>query len=143
MSDNFFDGQIPSYRSSYLTKSVKIDPDNNSIIINDTITNKILNINAQQLSNNSGQSLLFSDIYLTVKKTPSITYPPTNSNTLNIKNSIVLTDRTITNTLSNISWTLSNCSLSVYLELINNNNSTLTTITTSGSSFFDSVNKTF
>ena len=38
---------------------------------------------------------------------------------------------------------LSNCSLSVYLELINNNNSTLTTITTSGSSFFDSVQKTF
>ena len=143
MSDYFFDGQIPSYRSSDLTKSVKIDPDNNSIIINDTTTNKILNINAQQLSNNSGQSLLFSDIYLTVNKTPSITYPPTNSNTLNINNSIVLTDRTITNTLSNISWTLSNCSLSVYLELINNNNSTLTTITTSGSSFFDSVQKTF
>ena len=38
---------------------------------------------------------------------------------------------------------LSNCSLSVYLELINNNNSSLTTITTSGSSFFDSVQKTF
>ena len=38
---------------------------------------------------------------------------------------------------------LSNCSLSVYLELINNNNSTLTTITTSGSSFFDSVQKNF
>jgi len=37
----------------------------------------------------------------------------------------------------------SNCALSVYLELINNNNSTLTTITTSGSSFFDSVQKTF
>ena len=47
MSDYFFDGQIPSYRSSDLTKSVKIDPDNNSIIINDTITNKILNINSQ------------------------------------------------------------------------------------------------
>ena len=37
----------------------------------------------------------------------------------------------------------SNCSLSVYLELINNNFSTLTTITTTGSSFFDSVQKTF
>ena len=37
----------------------------------------------------------------------------------------------------------SNCSLSVYLELINNNNSTLTTITSSGSTFFDSVQKTF
>ena len=34
MSDYFFDGQIPSYRSSDLTKSDKIDPDNNSIIIN-------------------------------------------------------------------------------------------------------------
>jgi len=105
MSDYFFDGQIPSYRSSDLTKSVKIDPDNNSIIINDTITNKILNINAQQLSNNSGQSLLFSDIYLTVNKTPSITYPPTNSNTLNINNSIVLTNGTTTNTLNQSDWT--------------------------------------
>ena len=105
MSDYFFDGQIPSYRSSDLTKSVKIDPDNNSIIINDTTTNKILNINAQQLSNNSGQSLLFSDIYLTVNKTPSITYPPTNSNTLNINNSIVLTDGITTNTIDQSDWT--------------------------------------
>ena len=105
MSDYFFDGQIPSYRSSDLTKSVKIDPDNNSIIINDTITNKILNINAQQLSNNSGKSFLFSDIYLTVNKTPSITYPPTNSNTLNINNSIVLTNGTTTNTLNQSDWT--------------------------------------
>ena len=69
MSDYFFDGQIPSYRSSDLTKSVTIDPDSNSIIINDTISGKILNINSQQLSNNSGQSLLFSDIYLSVNKT--------------------------------------------------------------------------
>ena len=37
----------------------------------------------------------------------------------------------------------SNCSLSVYLELINNCNSTQTTISTSGSSFFDSVQKDF
>ena len=69
MSDYFFDGQIPSYRSSDLTKSVKIDPDSNSIIINDSVSGKILNINSQQLSNNSGQSLLFSDIYLSVNKT--------------------------------------------------------------------------
>ena len=104
MSDYFLDGQIPSYRSSDLTKSVKIDPDSNSIIINDTTSGKILNINSQQLSNNSGQSLLFSDIYATVNKTTAITYPPTNANTLNINNSIVLTDGTITNTLSNVSW---------------------------------------
>ena len=104
MSDYFLDGQIPSYRSSDLTKSVKIDPDSNSIIINDTTSGKILNINSQQLSNNSGQSLLFSDIYTTVNKTPAITYPPSNANTLNINNSIVLTDGTITNTLSNVSW---------------------------------------
>ena len=49
MSDYFFDGQIPSYRSSDLTKPVTIDPDSNSIIINDTISGKILNINSQQL----------------------------------------------------------------------------------------------
>ena len=49
MSDYFLDGQIPSYRSSDLTKSVKIDPDSNSIIINDTTSNKTLNINSQQL----------------------------------------------------------------------------------------------
>ena len=104
MSDYFLDGQIPSYRSSDLTKSVKIDPDSNSIIINDTTSNKTLNINSQQLSNGI-QTLLFSDIYTTVNKTPAITYPPSNTNTLNINNSIVLTDGTITNTLSNVSWT--------------------------------------
>jgi hypothetical protein len=35
------------------------------------------------------------------------------------------------------------CTLSVYLELINNCNSTQTTISTSGSGFFDTVQKTF
>ena len=105
MSDYFFDGQIPSYRSSDLTKSVKIDPDNNSIVINDTISGKILNINSQQLSNNSGQSLLFSDIYTTVNKTPSITFPPTDINTLNINNTISLTDGITTNTLNQSDWT--------------------------------------
>ena len=103
MSDYFLDGQIPSYRSSDLTKSVKIDPDSNSIIINDTTSNKTLNINSQQLSNGT-QTLIFSDIYTTVNKTPAITYPPSNANTLNINNSIVLTNGTITNTLSNVSW---------------------------------------
>ena len=106
MSDYFLDGQIPSYRSSDLTKTVKINPDNNQITITDTISNKVLNISSQQLSNNSGQSLLFSDIYTTVNKTTAITYPPTNANTLNINNSIVLTDGTITNTLSNVSWSV-------------------------------------
>ena len=105
MSDYFFDGQVPNYRSSDLTKSVKIDPDNNSIVINDTTSGKILNINSQQLSNNSGQSLLFSDIYTTVNKTPSITYPPTNNNTLNINNTITLTNGTTTNTLNQSDWT--------------------------------------
>ena len=104
MSDYYLDGQIPSYRSSDLTKTVKIDPESNQITITDTITNKVLNINSQQLSNNSGQSLLFSDIYATVNKTTAITYPPTNANTLNVNNSIVLTNGTITNTLSNVSW---------------------------------------
>jgi hypothetical protein len=103
MSDYFLDGQIPSFRSADLTKSVKIDPDSNSIIINDTTSNKTLNINSQQLSNGT-ETLLFSDIYATVNKTTAITYPPTNANTLNINNSIVLTNGTITNTLSNVSW---------------------------------------
>ena len=48
MSDYFLDEQIPSYRSSDLTKSVKIDPDSNSIIINDTTSGKILNINSHR-----------------------------------------------------------------------------------------------
>lgn len=36
---------------------------------------------------------------------PSITYPPTNSNTLNINNTISLTDGTTTNTLNQSDWT--------------------------------------
>ena len=83
MSDYYLDGQIPSYRSSDLTKSIKIDPDNNLITISDTTANKTLNIDSQQLSNGI-QTLLFTDIYTTVNKTPAITYPPTNANTLNI-----------------------------------------------------------
>ena len=105
MSDYYLDGQIPSYRSSDLTKTVKIDPDNNQITITDTISNKVLNISSQQLSNNSGQSLLFSDIYATVNKTTAITFPPTNANTLNINNSIVLTDGILTNKLDHSDWT--------------------------------------
>jgi len=103
MADYFYDNIKPNY--TFGTKNIKIDPDNNQITISDTSINKILNINSQQLSNNSGQSLLFSDIYLTVNKTPSITYPPTNSNTLNINNSIVLTNGTTTNTLNQSDWT--------------------------------------
>ena len=36
---------------------------------------------------------------------PAITYPPTNSNTLNINNTISLTDGTTTNTLNQSDWT--------------------------------------
>ena len=57
MSDYCFDGQMPNFRSSDGLKNVKIDPDNNQITITDISNNKILNINSQQLSNNSGQSL--------------------------------------------------------------------------------------
>ena len=103
MADYFFTGQIPNY--TYDTKNIKIDPETNSIIISDSSINKVLNINSQQLSNNTGQSLLFSDIYTTVNKTPSITYPPTNSTTLNVNNTITLTDGVTTNTLNQSDWT--------------------------------------
>ena len=98
MSDYFFDGQMPNYRSSDGLKNVKIDPDNNQITITDISNNKILNINSQQLSNNSGQSLLFADIYTTVNKAGAITYPSTNITTLNVNNTITLTNGTTTNT---------------------------------------------
>jgi len=103
MADYFFTGQIPNY--TFDTKNIKIDPETNSIIISDSSINKVLNINSQQLSNNTGQSLLFSDIYTTVNKTPSITYPPTNSTTLNVNNTITLTDGITTNTLNQSDWT--------------------------------------
>ena len=95
MSDYFFDGQIPNYTLG--TKNIKIDPINNQIVISDSSIPKTLTINSQQLSNGT-QSLIFTDIYTTVNKTPSITYPPTNSSTLNVNNQIVITDGTTTNT---------------------------------------------
>jgi hypothetical protein len=54
---------------------------------------------------NGVQSLLFSDLYTTVNKTPAITYPPTNSTTLNVNNTIRLSDGITTNTLDNSDWT--------------------------------------
>lgn len=105
MSNYFYDGQIPNYRSDDLTKSITIQPDTNTIQIMDTITNKILNINSVQLSNNSNQNLLFTDIYTTVNKLPAITYPSTNSTTLNVNNTISLSDGITTNTLNQSDWT--------------------------------------
>lgn len=105
MSNYFYDGQIPNYRSDDLTKSITIQPETNTIQITDTTTNKILNINSVQLSNNSNQSLLFTDIYTTVNKLPSITYPSTNSTTLNVNNTISLSDGITTNTLNQSDWT--------------------------------------
>jgi hypothetical protein len=103
MSDYFYDGIMPNYTIG--TKNIKIDPTNNTLTISDSSINKVLNINSQQLSNNSGQSLLFSDIYTTVNKTPAITYPSTNSTTLNVNNTITLTNGTTTNTLNQSDWT--------------------------------------
>ena len=103
MSDYFYDGIMPNYTIG--TKNIKIDPTNNTLTISDSSINKVLNINSQQLSNNSGQSLLFSDIYTTVNKTTALTYPPTNSTTLNVNNTITLTNGTTTNTLNQSDWT--------------------------------------
>jgi len=103
MSDYFYDGIMPNYTIG--TKNIKIDPTNNTLTISDSSINKVLNINSQQLSNNSGQSLLFSDIYTTVNKTLAITYPSTNSTTLNVNNTITLTNGTTTNTLNQSDWT--------------------------------------
>ena len=54
---------------------------------------------------NGVQSLLFSDLYTTVNKTPAITYPPTNSTTINVNNTISLTNGVTTNTLNQSDWT--------------------------------------
>jgi len=59
MSDYFFDGQVPNYRSADSTKSIKIDPVNNQIVINDSTIPKTLTINSQQFSNGTN-NLLFS-----------------------------------------------------------------------------------
>lgn len=54
---------------------------------------------------NGVQSLLFSDIYTTLNKTLAITYPSTNSTTLNVNNTISLSDGVITNTINQSDWT--------------------------------------
>ena len=103
MANYYYDNIKPNY--TFGTKNITIDPDNNQITLSDTSINKVLNINSQQLSNNSGQSLLFADIYTTVNKTPAITYPPTNSTTINVNNTISLTNGVTTNTLNQSDWT--------------------------------------
>ena len=103
MADYYYDSIKPNYR--FGTKNITIDPDNNQITLSDTSINKVLNINSQQLSNNSGQSLLFSDIYTTVNKTTALTYPPTNSTTINVNNTISLSNGVTTNTLNQSDWT--------------------------------------
>lgn len=121
MANYYYDNIKPNYR--FGTKNITIDPDNNQITLSDTSINKVLNINSQQLSNNSGQSLLFSDIYTTVNKTPAITYPPTNSTTVNVNNTISLTNGVTTNTLNQSDWTgtiktlLSTQNLTHYLNM--------------------------
>ena len=92
MANYYFDGQIPNYRSDDLTKSITIIPQSNILQISDTSINKVLNINSQQLSNNSGQSLLFSDIYTTVAKTDAIVYPAVNPTTLTVRDKIIIND---------------------------------------------------
>ena len=103
MAEYFYNGIKPNY--SFGTKNIKLDPDNNQITISDSSINKTININSEKFSNNSGEELLFTDIWLTVNKTPSITYPPTNIKTLNVNNTISLTNGVTTNTLDQSDWT--------------------------------------
>lgn len=90
MSDYYYDNIKPNYRLG--TKNIIIDPDNNQLTLSDTSINKVLNINSEQLSNNSGQSLLFSDIYTTVNACNAAVYPPTNSTTLTVVDKIEILD---------------------------------------------------
>jgi hypothetical protein len=90
MASSLVEGVSQLYRSADTTKTVTIDPDLNSLVLSDTVTNKVLTINSQQLSNNSGQSLLFADIYTSVNKIPAINYPSDNATTLNITDTVII-----------------------------------------------------
>jgi hypothetical protein len=103
MADYFYNGIKPNYTVG--TKNIILDPELNQITMIDTSINKVLNMNSERFSNNSGQSLLFSDIYTTVNKTTALTYPPTNSTTVNVNNTISLSNGVTTNTLNQSDWT--------------------------------------
>ena len=84
------EGAYQMYRNNSGTQSISIDPDLNSLVLSDMVSNKVLTINSQQLSNNSGQSLLFADIYTSVNKITAINYPSDNATTLNITDTVIL-----------------------------------------------------
>lgn len=71
MSEYYYDGIAPVYRSQNQIKSVKINPELNEISFIDLSLNTVLKLDSQQFSNNSGQSLQFVDIYTTVTKIPA------------------------------------------------------------------------
>jgi hypothetical protein len=121
MAEYFYNGIKPNY--TFGTKNIKLDPDNNQITISDTSINKVININSEKFSNNSGQELLFVDLYTTVNKTTALTYPSTNSTTINVNNTISLSNGVTTNTLNQSDWTgtvktiLSTQNLTHYLNM--------------------------
>lgn len=96
-----YDFQTPMYRRPGYQQYIKVDTSNNQLEIADLSDNKIIYVRSNEFANNSGYSLPYVQMYETINACAAAVYPPPNSTTLKLNNTLLFDDGAgTTNTLT-------------------------------------------
>jgi len=95
MSKLFYDSQTPIYRNSDKTRTITLDNSNNQLIITNTNIPKTIIINSEEFSNGI-QTLPYTQMYAKINAVDACVYPAPNATTLQVQDTILLTNSGVT-----------------------------------------------